>query len=849
FSPQGWGAGGAQTDAIPSPTVESSWDESQGLELSWDESEESCSSLGEAQDSEPSVPNAQDDEEPVNLLLESIWGSLPSPESEMLESADFNQQNLELETGQESGLTEKPLTESTSQTGDRETHKASEEEAQKQELAESVSVAVATSAPPSPISAKDLVSVSDTVRVNVEHLKRLNYSVGELLTNQNRQLLENEQLHLAVRDLLIRLQNHQRLLDQLQDWYDRSFNWSQQRHEREWGRKRPGTIPMGDSPNPFDPLELEAYSSSQVLIQSVIDDAVQLAEATEAIDLFARQADQTLEKQRRLLGNTRDTLMEARMLPLGEIFCRFPRVLQQLETLHNKPVALELQGTEVLVDKVIAQKLYDPLLHLVRNAFDHGIELPQIRQQLSKPNQGQIKIRAYYSGRYLVIEVRDDGQGLDFPKIRQRAAQLFFSPERVSSLSEAQLTDLLFEPGFSTASGVNDLSGRGIGLDVVRAQLQALQGVVTVDSEFQRGTTFRLQIPLSLTISKLLLVQAGEQVYALLADAVEQILMPGSDQIRSWEDGKVLRWGKGTDERLIPIFSLAKVLDYGSQNLKSLLVKSQRPLVAPEQASPVILLRCEDQLLGLEVDQLIGEQELVIRPLGAIMLPPSYVYGGSILADGRLTLVIDGAALMQYISDRHLERSSRLSGSAGASAKHLYPVEDLSQEPANFYLPSGFSSGTQSVQRQLSSQTQAALPASPDLDFQTRQQKMVLLVDDSITVRQSLSLTLQNAGYQVFQAKDGYEAIEQLRHNPNIELVICDIEMPRMNGFEFLKYRQQDSSLAKIPVVILTSRSGEKHRLIASELGAVGYITKPYLEPKLLKTVSEVIEPTLLGNS
>jgi chemotaxis protein histidine kinase CheA len=187
--------------------------------------------------------------------------------------------------------------------------------------------------------------------------------------------------------------------------------------------------------------------------------------------------------------------MEARMLPLAEIFGRFPRVLRQLEVSHNKRVELELQGTEVLVDKLVAQKLYDPLLHLVRNAFDHGIESSNLGKNAGKPQKGQIAISASHRGRHLVIEVRDDGQGLDFDKIRQRAVELLFSPERVSALNEAQLTDLLFEPGFSTAAQVNDLSGRGVGLDVVRAQLDSLQGSVGVESEAGKGTTFTLQIP------------------------------------------------------------------------------------------------------------------------------------------------------------------------------------------------------------------------------------------------------------------------------------------------------------------------------------------------------------------
>ncbi|HEY9649501.1 MAG TPA: response regulator, partial [Coleofasciculaceae cyanobacterium] len=703
---------------------------------------------------------------------------------------------------------------------------------------------------PTSTSQKDAASISPTVRVNVEHLEYLNYSIGELLTNQNRQSLQNEQLKAAVRTLVMRLQQHQQLLGELQDWSDRQYvdaeQWQMQSSIPPLGMRDNGSWILGKMPrspqvptqNPlskihtrFDSLELDRYSEVQLLVQSILEDAVQLTEATEAIDLFATQGNQTLEKQRRLLTSTRDALVEARMLPLGDIFNRFYRVLQQLEVTHHKRVTLKLHGSDVLVDKVVAEKLYDPLLHLVRNAFDHGIESPGIRQRRGKLEKGQIEISASHQGRHLLIQVRDDGQGLDFDKIRQRAIELLFSPEQVNRLTQAQLTDLLFEPGFSTTSVVNDLSGRGIGLNVVRAQMDNLQGSVAVDSELGKGTTFTLHIPLNLTITKLLICQANNRVYALLTDAIEQILIPQSDQIRSWDEGKVLRLGKGSDERLIPVHHLAKVLDYFSLVPTPPVSHPQHSIVARGQAVPIILMRHQNTVIGLEVDQLFGEQELAIRPLGATISPPHYVYGGSVLADGQLALVLDGSALMQHIWDKQAEGSPE--GKSGGSSSRL-----LSCAPQPQLLPA---------------QTHTALPAGRSRDgekskfsYLVNPRRVVLLVDDSITLRQTLALTLQKAGYQVLQAKDGYEAIEQLQSQSDIRLVICDIEMPRMNGFEFLKYRQHEPDLAKIPVVILTSRSGEKHRLIAEELGATAYITKPFLEHNLLMMVSEAIEQKML---
>ncbi|GAB1541067.1 hypothetical protein NUACC21_37370 [Scytonema sp. NUACC21] len=699
----------------------------------------------------------------------------------------------------------------------------------------------ATQNPPSPPPS------AGTVRVNVEHLEQLNYFIGELLTNQNRQFLQTEQLWTAVRVLTSRLAKYQQQLNQLQDFGLGLNDENLELFETEnlefqtttAVRNRYAQIELINRPIELHGTSFELaklpnsllrssgvknskLNELQSFIQSIVEDSLQLAEATDAVEMFARQSKESLEKQHRLLTGTRDSFMEARMLPLGNLFERFPRILEKLEIVHKKQVTLEFHGGEAPIDKAVVEKLYDPLLHLVRNAFDHGIELPAVREKWGKPEKGLIEIRAYRQGRYLIVEVRDDGQGLDFEKIRAKAVEeRRISQEYATQLSEAQLIDLLFEPGFSTASGVNALSGRGIGLDVVRAHLQAIQGSVSVYSEPRQGTMFRLQIPLSLTIDKLLVCQAGDKIYALFANAIEEIIIPTADQVRCWEGGKALRWCKESSETLIPIYQLATVLNYSSLMVQPSVPQPKGSFVVKgHKMTPVILVRCQEQLLGLEVDQLFGDQELTIRPLGNAIVPPPYIYGGSILADGRLTLVLDATALIDRLSKQPTYDST----------SHNF-VSSVSSLPALKY-----------QQLQLPIQTRAALAESPSPSLEEKLSKTILLVDDSITVRQTLALTLQKAGYQVLQAKDGYEAIEQLRYCADIQLVFCDIEMPRMNGFEFLKTRQQDPILADIPVVMLTSRSSEKHRLLAFKLGANAYITKPYLEHMLLSTLTDVLE-------
>lgn len=649
------------------------------------------------------------------------------------------------------------------------------------------------------------------VRVDLELLERLSHSGGELLINHNRQTNINEQLQGAIAQLRARQRRHQQTISKLRDWSDRLMS-IQTYKIKENSPDYPLAITNSPSPitNNFDSLELDRYSELHLLLQSVLEEMVQMEEASDSIDLLTRQSSQILEKQHRLLNTVQEDMQEARMSPLGDIFYRFSPLLQQLSIAHKKPVQLTLLGTDVLVDRALTEKLYDPLLHLVRNAFDHGIEPAEIRTQHGKEPTGNIEICAYHQGNQTIIEVRDDGGGIDLNRVRQRAVELhWISAEQASNLTESEVLDLLFQPGFSTAGKLSDLSGRGVGLDVVRTQMKALSGSVIILSQPQKGTTFLLQFPLSLTMAKLMICEAGGAVYALLSDAIEQILIPKFDQIQFNNGQRVLHLNQGGIQSIVPAYTMTELLGIRS--------KEQESANKGQPKNPMLLLRQRSQtglretseLVGLEVDHILGEQELVIRPLGKAIAPPSYVYGGSTLADGRLTLVIDSIALVN--SWLH-----QLSGKFQA-VDLRYQIES---KTSGLNLQSGISNS------QLKQ-----LPRA----------KVVLVVDDSISVRQTLALMLQKAGYKVVQAQNGREALQQLQHHPEIGLVICDIEMPSMNGFEFLSYCRQDEQLSKLPIVMLTSRTAEKHRRLACELGAVGYFNKPFREEEILSAIADLI--------
>ena len=282
-----------------------------------------------------------------------------------------------------------------------------------------------------------------------------------------------------------------------------------------------------------------------------------------------------------------------------------------------------MSGTGVLVDKGVLEKLYDPLVHLLRNAFDHGIESPEIRRQQGKPEEAQIEIRAYHQGNQTLIEVRDNGQGIDLSKVVQRAMERgLLAAEQLTATPKERFLDLIFEPGFSTASQVSELSGRGVGLDVVRSQLQALKGTVTVTSSPGQGTTFTLSLPLTLTIAKLLICLVGSAALAVPSDSIEEIVVPKPDQIKQVGTQQVLQWR----EQMLPVYRMADLIDYGCPLPETPPSKALNAVPSPENwAKPMLVLRGEQQVFALEIERLGPEQELVIKPFGAAIAPPPVI--------------------------------------------------------------------------------------------------------------------------------------------------------------------------------------------------------------------------------
>nr|MDJ0680595.1 chemotaxis protein CheA [Xenococcaceae cyanobacterium MO_167.B52] len=404
------------------------------------------------------------------------------------------------------------------------------------------------------------------VRVDLDRLERMNNLVGELVINRNSLILQHEQLRRIWRKVQQRLDQFQHLTGQFQKLSDQmivnpinsQINPQQSRSITKSEASQSKLEYTQDLSN-FDSLEMDRYSNMHSSIQGVVEEMMQLEEVVEDVALLTRQSEQTIKQQQETLTELRDELMWARMLPLETVLNQFPRGLRDLSLKYNKPVNLKMRGTEVLVDKGILEKLYDPLLHLIRNAFDHGIESPEVRLAQGKPEAGNIEIRAAHRGNRTVIEIRDDGAGLNLDKIAQRAIDRgWLSVSQLAGSNKEQLLDFIFEPGFSTRDQVSELSGRGVGLDVVRAQLQSVKGTVKVTSTPGEGTTFTLSLPLTLTVAKLLICSVDTTLVALPAASVEEVVFPKAKQTKQLGEQKVLSWR----DELLPVYRLTDLLEY-----------------------------------------------------------------------------------------------------------------------------------------------------------------------------------------------------------------------------------------------------------------------------------------------
>jgi chemotaxis family two-component system sensor histidine kinase/response regulator PixL len=618
------------------------------------------------------------------------------------------------------------------------------------------------------------------VRVDINRLDQLNNLVGELATQDNSLLLQNQKKQEAI-DLLEKSREKFRKLSV--DIQSRGRFIGQQKQSNSRAK-----------------LEANALAKS---VYETLEELDQIRASIYDMKLLNLQSQQIIKKRQQTLQRVQKNLTETRMIPMESLLNRFPRMIRDLSVRTQKKIRLELTGEKTLIDKAILEKLYDPLVHLVRNAFSHGIEPSENRLQRGKTPEGKIEIKAYHQGNYTFIEVSDDGEGIDLNKIRNKAiAKQLISLQDAARLSQKQLYELLFYPGFTTTDKVSELSGRGVGLEAVRYQIEALKGTITINSEPNKGTRFTLRLPWTLTITKLLVFRVENSLFSIPMDALAGIVSVSATEIKTDETSR-----EHLDEQP------RKFYDWYGQNVpivQSLLQEYHHPSATgliPAQSlensssslrkkssSKVMLLLISQGLetIALKIDQILMEQNLTIKPFNKILAAPPFCYGCTILGDGRLVPVVDSPELLEHWRQQQ--------------HNHLEPLTFNPDQPK-------------------------LIPDS---------KPTVLVIDDSLTTRASLSSTLQKAGYEVLQAKQGRDGLNQLKRHSQIQVVICDLEMPEMNGFEFLTHCRREYSKDQLPVIILTSRNNDRHRQLAKQLGSNEYLTKPWKEDQLMQTLQQL---------
>ncbi len=619
------------------------------------------------------------------------------------------------------------------------------------------------------------------VRVRADILDRLVNQAGEVSISRSR--LENEVT--SLRSSLLELnENVGRLRDQLREVEIQAETQISSRMAMSGERE-------------FDPLEFDRFTRLQELTRMMAESVSDVSTLQVNISKTVEGATDDLHAQARLTRELQQDLMRVRMVPFASISERLYRITRQASKELDKRVNLDIRGTSVEIDRSVLEKMAGPFEHLLRNAIVHGIETREKRQALGKNEIGEILVQIRQEGNEVVINFNDDGQGLDLRRIREKAQQtgLLAMDDEVT---DAEASNLIFESGFSTAHEITELAGRGVGMDVVRSEAAALGGRVSVTSTTNVGSNFTINLPLTLAVTQVVLLSCGGKTYAVPSVLVEQVQQLKAQALAAaYNEGAILWQGQR-----VPMHYLSTVLaDYNA-------------LPVSQQYTPLIIMRSGNDRVALHVDQVIGNREVVVKNIGQQLSRMVGISGATVLGSGDIVLILNPLPLAQKMEHEML-RAPRL---MQENAEH--PQVSVAHDQLGAVSESHSSSqnpGQQPVQG-------------------LRRHHIVMVVDDSLTVRKVTQRLLLREGYQVVLAKDGVDALQQLQAiTPDVMLV--DIEMPRMDGFDLTRNIRNDERLSHIPIIMITSRTADKHRNYAQELGVNAYFGKPYQEDVLLNAI------------
>ncbi|WP_163499946.1 hybrid sensor histidine kinase/response regulator [Helicobacter suis] len=472
-------------------------------------------------------------------------------------------------------------------------------------------------------------------------------------------------------------------------------------------------------------------------------------------------------------------VMKTRMQPIGKVFNKFPRMVRDLSRELGKSIDLVIDGEETELDKSIVEEIGDPLIHIIRNSCDHGIEKPEDRKMLGKPETGRVELSAYNEGNHIVIKITDDGAGMDPQKLKAKAVEKGIITERdAAAMTDKEALNIIFKPGFSTAKVVSNVSGRGVGMDVVKTNIEKLNGIIELESQVGVGTVEKLKIPLTLAIIQALLVGVQEEYYAIPLSSVLETVRISQDEIYSVDGKSVLRL---RDEvlslvRLADIFKVDAILE-GSKEVY------------------VVIIGLADQKIGVIVDYLIGQEEVVIKSLGYYLKSTKGIAGATVRGDGKITLIVDVGTMMEMAKNVKVNVNSLIDQAQNSNAKNA---------------PSDY---------------------------------IVLAIDDSSTDRAMMRKSLKPLGVTVLEATNGLEGLEMVKNADKVpDAVLVDIEMPKMDGYTFASEVRKYNKYKNLPLIAVTSRVTKTDRIRGVESGMTEYITKPYSPEYLANVVKRSIK-------
>ena len=617
---------------------------------------------------------------------------------------------------------------------------------------------------------------SKSVRISLERLDRMMNAVGELVINRTRMLGRVAELERLADVLNFSKARMSDKISEFQEKYE--FNQIPQRQPSR--SPQPFTPSFGSSFNPsdtafgasrdpfpfrggyssyshsfdaslaeFGELEMDRYDEFNILSRSLTEISADITEVLSQLDGFVRRVDSDIDEFTKLAHRLQDEITQSRMVPIGNLYTRIARTARDAAKAANKLIDLQLEGAETELDNNIIQQIADPLLHLVRNSVAHGIERSEERYNSGKPDHGNVFVRAYHRGNHIYIEVEDDGRGMDYEKIRATGIDLgLITAEQGAQMDERSLLELIFHPGFSTAPRKTELAGRGVGLDVVRANLNALNGEIDIDTQKGLGTRFTLKVPLTLIISQALFVRCGTSQYAFALSFVEEIRRLADSEIEE-VGGKLL----------------TKVRDVVTEVVRLDRELGLAPIEPVNGFYRLVLVNVGGRQVGIVVEEVLRKDEIVIKNLGEYLRNVKLFPGATIAPDGSLILMVD---VNRLVAGEAIEKRPLL----------------LSNAISRVFAPGAFAAAT------------GQIPAAAIAEVLP--EKVIVLADDSISVRKFVGRMLEKAGYRVKLASDGLEAFEIVQQG-GCDLIITDLEMPRTNGYELMMHLRQNPALCNIP--------------------------------------------------